>query len=59
MSHAPGGVVGTEVRVPLRVLGRNSNPKFRLIVHLNFPVVPASHWDQIPQHSNTPEPSHI
>lgn len=53
MSHTPGGVVGSEVRVPLSVLICNSDPKFCPIIHLNFPVMPASHWNQIPQDGYT------
>lgn len=53
VSHTPGGVVGSEVGVPLCVLRCNSDPKLCPIIHLNFPVVPASYWDQIPQDSNT------
>ena len=53
VSHTPGGVVGSEVGVPLRVLRCNSDPELCPIIHLNFPVMPASYWDQIPQDSNT------
>lgn len=59
VSHTPGRVVGAEVRVPLRVLGRNANPEFRTVVHLDLPVMPSSHWDQTPQDSHTPEPTRV
>lgn len=58
VSHAPGGTVGSEVRVPLRVLVRNADPELGPIVHLNLPVMSASHWDQIPQDGHTPAHTH-
>lgn len=54
VSHTPGGVVRSKVGVSFHVFVGHSDPKFCPVVHLNFPVVLTSHWDQIPQHSYTP-----
>lgn len=54
VSHTPGGVVRSKVGVSSRVFIGHSDPEFCPIVHLNFPVVLTSHWDQIPQRSYTP-----
>lgn len=54
VSHAPGGSVSPQVRVPLGVLVRDSDPKLRLVVHLHFPVMSASHWNQIPEDGDAP-----
>ena len=55
MPHAPGSVVPSEVGVSLGVFICHSDSVFSVGVHLYFPIMLGSHWDQIAKHCHTSE----